>query len=107
VRASLIVVRNVVRTDLRLLPKLPGDGLYQETDCTTQTHLSAMALVPGMCEPNPAAATRRATICETVHSLVQYYLEHNADATKALKTAVKIIKVLLCQRGIPSASTRT
>jgi hypothetical protein len=63
-----MVVRNVVRTDLQLLPELPGDGLYQEADCTAQMHLSAMALVPDAC-PNPAAVTRRATICETVHSL--------------------------------------
>jgi hypothetical protein len=101
VRVSLMVVRNVVRTGLQLLPELPGDGLYQDADCITKMDLPAMALVPVGCEPNPAAATRRATICETVHSLVQYYLEYSEDDTKALKTAVKIIKVLLCQRGIP------
>ena len=63
--------------------------------------LPKLHLRPDEAATVPVEGSPRKTICETIHKLIGFYLAFKEDDTNALKTVIKIIKQLVCVRGIP------
>jgi len=100
-RVNLMIVRNVVRVGLALMPELDGDASYFDEESKVKMTLPQLALFAKDHAQTAAGQERRKEVCDVMHGLVGFYLEHQEDDIKALKTIIKINKQLLCVRGMP------
>ena len=104
VRADLLVVRNVIRVGLPLAPEFSADdgNITRPGDGKVVLRLPDLVIVPDNAALVAGIAEgRRQTTCDLMHSLVGFFLTQMEDDTKAMQMIIKIIKQLLCVRGVP------
>jgi proteasome activator subunit 4 len=100
IRVNLMIVRNVVRVGESLMPELEGDPSYFAHGSTIKQILPELTLFAKGHARSQAGEGRRKAVCDVLHRLSVYYLAEKEDDIKTCKTIIKIMKQLLCFRGV-------
>eukprot|EP00039_Didymoeca_costata_P033291 m.41688 g.41688 ORF g.41688 m.41688 type:complete len:1837 (-) comp9800_c0_seq1:208-5718(-) len=101
VLCNLMILRNFARVGLAVFPELERD--QEDYNDESEVAMNAGKLVTDVENgiKVKGGPERRDELCKVMHDTIVYFLQHKEDDTKCLNTVIKILKQLMCVRGIP------